>query len=89
MKRRMVRKCLVCGNKIKIKLDEKRHYDNGHYFGKMELPVGKGEYKKIGTSKIFGKKIDVAEWTGKKEKVEYWECNECYKQGQEEDKENK
>lgn len=75
----MIRECMVCGKKIKINIDKKGCYDNGHYFGKMKLPMGKGEYKKIGTSKLLKKPVDVVKWTGKEKKVEYWECNKCFK----------
>lgn len=45
----MIRKCAVCGKKIRINVDEKGHYDKGHYFGKLKLPIkGTGEYKKVG-----------------------------------------
>lgn len=77
----MIRRCVSCGKKIKINiLDKKGHYDNGHYFGKMKLPIGKGKYKKIGTDKLFNKKVDIVKWTGKEKEVEYWECNKCYEE---------
>tara|TARA_Y100000310_G_scaffold49097_1_gene45427 strand:- start:271 stop:507 length:237 start_codon:yes stop_codon:yes gene_type:complete len=76
----MIKKCVVCRKRIKINLDKKGHYDNGHYFGKVNVPIkGTGKYKKVGTSKILGEKIDVVKWTGKEKQAEYWECNECYK----------
>jgi len=76
----MIRKCVVCGKCVKINLDKKGHYDNGHYFGKFKLPLkGTGCYKKVGASKILGEKVDVVKWTGKEKEVEYWECNRCCK----------
>ena len=78
--KRIKRKCLVCGRKINIKIYEDRHYIGGHYFNKMRIPVGKGEHKIIGTSKILGKKVNVVKWTGKEKEVEYWECNDCYEE---------
>lgn len=81
MVKRIIRKCVSCGKKISINiLNKKGHYDKGHYFGKMKIPVGKGEYKKIKTDKLFNKKVDVVEWTGRKKEVEYWECNDCYEE---------
>jgi len=80
LKRTIYRKCVVCGKRIKITVYKDGHYDNGYYFKKLKLPIGKGEHKKVGTTKIFGKKVDVVEWTGKKKEIEYWECNECYEE---------
>jgi hypothetical protein len=74
----MIRTCVVCGKKIEIKLGAGGKYDNGYYFGVIDVPVGKGEWKKIGTSKLLGGKHNVVKWTGKKKKVEYWECNKCF-----------
>lgn len=84
-KKKISRKCLVCGKRVNITLYPDGHYNNGHYFNKLKLPIGKGEYKKIGTSKLFGKKADVVKWTGKEKEVEYWECNECYEEAMHED----
>ena len=77
--RTLNKKCAGCGKNIKVSiLNSMGHYDNGHYFGKMKIPVkGTGEYKKVGTSKIL-KKIDIVKWTGKEKKFEYWECDKCY-----------
>ncbi len=75
------RNCVVCGDKIKINIDEKGKYDNGNYFGKIKSPIeGTGEYKKVGTSKIFGfkKPVPIVKWTGRTKEYEYWECNLCY-----------
>jgi len=73
------RKCAACGKRMQITLYEDRHYRNGQYFGKMQIPIeGTGEYKKVGTTKLLGKKTNVVKWTGKEKEVEYWECNDCY-----------
>ena len=78
----MFRKCSVCGKKMRINVKKGGKYDNGNYFGKMNIPVGKGEYKKTGTFKLGKDKHDVVKWTGKEKEVEYWECNECFKQAE-------
>jgi uncharacterized protein YuzE len=76
------RNCLVCGENITIKVGIKGHYDNGHYFGEIRVPIKEtGEWKQIGTSKILnigGKPVPVVKWTGKEKKLEYWECNLCF-----------
>ncbi len=60
-------------------VDQDGHYSNGHYFGKIEIPIkGTGENIKIGTDYIMGHEVTVVDRTGKKKKVEYWECNACY-----------
>ncbi len=75
------KECLVCGKKAVINVDdETRKYDKWHYFGEVELPVGEGENVKVGEYDLLGRTIDVVEWTGKKEKVEYWECDKCYEE---------
>lgn len=75
------RKCLVCGKKINITLYEDKHYTGGHYFGTLKVHVnGTGEYKKVGIDKLFGKKVNIVEWTGKEKEMEYWECNLCYEE---------
>ena len=63
---------------MKIEVYEEGSYSTGHYFGEMKIPVGKGEWKKIGTTKTLEKEIDVVKWTGKKKEIEYWECNDCF-----------
>jgi len=72
------RKCTVCGKALIISLDEKR-YSGGYYYGKIYLPAGKGEWAKIGSSKISGKKTEVVLWTGQEKEVEYWECGQCHR----------
>jgi hypothetical protein len=72
--RRIRRKCVVCGKAMGIKVKDSGRYDNGHYFGKMKIPIeGTGKYVEIGKSKIFGTKAGVVSWTGKEKEVEYWE----------------
>lgn len=78
--RRIKRSCAVCGKHINIILYADGHHKNGYYFGKPKIPVGKGNYKKVGTSKLLGKKVDIVKWTGKEKEVEYWECTTCYDQ---------
>jgi len=73
-----MRKCLVCGKRLKIAVGADHSYTGGHYFGVMELPVGKGKYIELGERKICGRKLEVVKWTGKHKKVEYWECEKCY-----------
>ena len=73
------RTCVVCGKRIRIKVGKKGRYDKGHYFGKMKVPVkGTGEWKKVGKTKIGRHAIDVVDWTGKENEVEYWECSDCF-----------
>jgi hypothetical protein len=83
--KKMNRKCAVCGKKIRITLYKDGHYINGNYFNKIKIPIGKGEYKKIRTSKLFGKKVDIVKWNGKEKEVEYWECNKCFEEASHED----
>lgn len=76
----MKRKCAVCGKKLEIKVYKNRKYEGGYYFGKIDIPVGKGEWRKIGKSQLLGKLVDVVEWNGKEKKVEYWECERCFRE---------
>lgn len=80
--RKTRRKCIVCGKLINITLYQDGHYKNGHFFKVIKVPVGKGEYKKVKTTKIFGKKCDIVKWTGKEKEVEYWECNDCFNEAE-------
>ncbi len=80
IKKIIQRKCLVCGKRINIVLYKDGFYKNAHYFKKFKIPFGKGEYKKVKTTKIFGRKTDVIKWTGKEKEIEYWECNACYEE---------
>ncbi len=74
-----IRKCLICGKRIRIKVDKKGKYDKGHYFGDLKLPIdGTGRWKKVGRAKLGRHSYDVVDWTGKKKEIEYWECNECF-----------
>jgi len=74
------RRCLVCGKHMRINLWKNGKYDEGHYFGKVEVPVGKGEYRKVGARKLGENEIGIVKWSGKKAKIEYWECNDCFKE---------
>lgn len=76
----IARNCFVCGSRLTIRINEDKTYEGGHYFGKMRLPIGKGKYKKVGTFKLAedGESSDVVKWTGKRKKVEYWECEKCF-----------
>ena len=77
--KKIKRKCLVCGKKISVTVYRDRRYRNGHYFGVVAFPInGSGEYKRLRTSRLAGKRITIAKWTGKERKVEYWECDACY-----------
>ena len=39
----------------------------------MKVPIGStGEYKNVGTSRLFGKKVNIVKWAGKEKEVEYW-----------------
>ena len=75
----IIRRCVVCGKRMRINVGRKENYDKGHYFGKLKLPVkGTGEWKKTGKTKIGRKSYDVVDWTGKEKEIEYWECNGCF-----------
>lgn len=77
-----MRKCLVCGKKLKIRLNEDRTYVGGYYFGEIKLPIGKGNWKKVGeidTLKPVQDRTDIVKWSGREEGIEYWECDRCYK----------
>ena len=77
--RKITRKCVVCGKPIRIKVYHDKHYNPGHYFNKIKLPVkGTGKYKEVGTTKIGRHKAKVIKWTGKEREIEYWECDSCY-----------
>lgn len=76
--RKITRKCVVCGKKLSARIYLDGHYNNGHYFGKMKLPIGKGEHRQVGKMKLGRSNIPVVKWTGKEKEVEYWECNKCF-----------
>ena len=42
---KLKRSCVVCGQELRIEVDENRHYSGGHYFGHL-LPAkgAAGEY---------------------------------------------
>ena len=72
------RKCSVCGKQIKTTLEKNGKYYSGHYFGRVKVPVGSGEYKKIKTTKES--EFVVVKWTGRKKEFEYWECDKCFEE---------
>lgn len=77
-KRKIKRKCLVCGKEINVILHGKK-YTSSYYFGKFRIPVGPGEYKKMGNTTSGRIKADIVKWSGKEKDIEYWECNKCCK----------
>lgn len=80
-KRRIKRKCLVCGKNIHVAIYRNGSYSNGHYFGVLKLPIkGTGKYIKTGSIRIGRRKVDVVKWSGKEKELEYWECNSCFEQ---------
>ena len=84
--KKLNRKCLVCGKKVRIRVYKDGHYTGAHYFNKLKIPIkGTGKYKKIGTNKLLGKKVNVVRWNGKEKEIEYWECNSCYAEATHED----
>lgn len=74
------RRCSVCGKKLEILVDSEGRISGGVYFGKIDIPYGRGRWIKVGASRILGYKSDIVEWTGKARKVEYWECRKCYEE---------
>lgn len=56
-------KCSICGNK------------GTHEFGSFNAPYGEGDFEDTGR-KCMG--CPVVRWTGKKRRVKYWECDECF-----------
>lgn len=76
--KKLYRRCVVCGKRIIIVVYNDRHYRGGQYFNKFKVQVGRGEYKKVGTTKLAGRKVNVVKWTGREKEVEYWECENCY-----------
>lgn len=77
-KEQILRRCIVCGKDLKILVDEKGEYTGGHYFGRVEFPVGDGENISLGKTNILDFEMEVVDWTGDHEEVEYWECEECF-----------
>jgi len=53
------------------------NHSNDFHYGKISVPVGRGENVKVGTTTLLGKKVNIVRWTGKEKKVEYWECEKC------------
>ena len=70
------RKCVVCGKNLAISLN-KKEYSGGNYYGRLNLPVGRGKWVKIKPNKLFEKETHIVRWTGKEKEVEYWECDSC------------
>ncbi|MBI2040637.1 MAG: DUF2283 domain-containing protein, partial [DPANN group archaeon] len=64
----------------KINVTAKGRYDNGHYFGKIEMSDD-GTYKPLqpGTP-VFKREVKAIKKVGKIKKAEYWECNPCHEQ---------
>jgi len=83
IKRRLQKKCAVCGGAIRIFIYKGGTYRGGHYFGDIPL-YSKSEKRKMSESgthkwKIGGREFDVQNYEGKPyKKVEYWECPKCY-----------
>lgn len=75
--RTIVRHCAICGKKILVKVFPGGGYSGGNYFGMIERAENYRE-----TGKTFdlgsGLKADIVEPTGKTQKLEYWECDECH-----------
>jgi len=80
-KKTISRKCSVCGKVIKPIIYKDGFIRGAFYYGKMNIPIGKGEHIKTGTFKLGNKKYNVSKWTGKEKQVEYWECESCYNEG--------
>ena len=78
--RKITRKCLACGENIRTSIYPNGYYNNGHYFGKLKYPIGKGEHKQVGKIKLGRKNYPVVKWTGKQKEVEYWECSKCFEE---------
>ncbi|MDD5065544.1 MAG: hypothetical protein PHF84_00720 [bacterium] len=43
----ILRRCSVCDKKITIIINRDRTYKNGHYFGEIKIPAGKGKEKEV------------------------------------------
>ena len=74
----ITRKCIICGRNLRIKLHENGEYTGGHFFGKIRIPVGDGENRSLGKHKVLDIEMEVVEWTGDHEEMEYWECEGCF-----------
>lgn len=86
IKRRLQKKCAICGGPIRVFVYKDKTYRGGHYF--FDIPLySKSEQKKMresGThkSKVGNMEFDVINYAGKPYKeVEYWECPKCYWRG--------
>ena len=78
------RKCLVCGKPFSTTIQENGKYSNGHYFGKLSIPIEKGKYQKTGKFKFGKLKGSAVKWTGNEKKVDYWECHSCFEEAEHE-----
>lgn len=66
----VMKKCLICGKSFKI---------GGQYYGKIVLPErSPGKWIKIGAITIDDRNYPVAYFTGRKKKIDHWECPICY-----------
>ncbi|MCK5774026.1 MAG: hypothetical protein KAH57_09600 [Thermoplasmata archaeon] len=72
----IMRKCILCGRNLRIVLHESGEYTGGNFFRKVKLPVGDGENISLGKQKVL--EMEVVEWTGDHEEMEYWECEGCF-----------
>ena len=83
----MNRSCIICAKDLKIHVNWKgnRSYTGGHYFGKIPVCHAKDERKALKAGFTVEKIGDLELRVLKKEAkpykhVEYWECEECYKE---------
>jgi len=76
----LLRRCLVCGKQIRVRIYPDGHYLNGQFFKKLKVPIGQGHYKEIGKTRFGKSRFKVVKWIGKEKEIEYWECNACYEQ---------
>jgi len=75
----LIKKCSVCGKKIRVKIYNNRHYSGGQYFGKIKIPL-KISNKPYKYTKVGNKKYGVVKVLKYGKEIEYWECPECYKE---------
>ena len=74
------RKCIVCGKALTIRVSGNGRYNKGYYFGKMKVPIeGTGKNVVVGKFKLGKLTGNTVKWTGKNRLVEYWECENCFK----------
>jgi len=76
--------CSVCGKYMRILMEGDKILSGGHYFGEVKVPIpDKGEYVATGYNKDLGCKV--CKWLGEEIEMEYWECEECFKKGEEDE----